>query len=107
MSPEEQIIQQQVDIEGSKHFSQVKVPELDESFGFKAKAKFCEMWKKALTIVSDEDNLMSYFVKVTGRPKVQLQAALENEEKWKSQLRSSGLESSGFRSREEAQLHSI
>ena len=76
LSPQEKIIQHQLGIEESKSHRAVKERERDESFGFRAKAKFCQMWHKAGQIVSDEDNLMSYFVKVTGRDKASLRLSL-------------------------------
>ena len=66
---EEKIVQAQLDFEGNRPYWKSKAPEKDQSWGFVAKARFCELWHKATKIVENEDVLMSYLVKTLGRRK--------------------------------------
>ena len=106
LSAEDQIVQHQIGMtEECNAMRAIKARERDESFGFRAKARFCEIWKAAKGVVSDEEKLMSYFVKQTGRERKALQEALQGEAKWNAQLQKSGMLVKGI-SPVEAQLPS-
>ena len=95
LTSEEKVIRQQLDVEAERALQAAKVEERGEKFGFQAKANFCHLWRKAQKIVKDEDNLMSYFVKVTGRSKASLKAALEGEERWNKLCEAAGMSEKG------------
>ena len=54
LSIEEQIVQAQLDVEGKRDDRLVKAVQRDDTFGFSAKAAFCEMYRKARKVVEDE-----------------------------------------------------
>ena len=56
LSAEDQIVQAQVGLDENRAMRIVKAVERDESFGYQAKARFCEVWEEALKIVNDEEN---------------------------------------------------
>ena len=64
------------------------------------------MWHRAGKVVSDENLLMSYFVKVTGRYKHHLQAALTGDTQWEAELEAAGKSATGKLSRFQAQTPS-
>ena len=96
LSSEEHIVQEQLGISTEvRSMRALKCRERNEDFGFQAKARFCELWEEAIKIVKDEEKAMSFFVKITGRSKPALKAALAGKETWTTQLQLSGLTTQG------------